>query len=167
MTDCAEKIYQLWVKLSLELNVIETNWFFSAEKGVGHKKDPMGYENVTKGSQSWGSSLPPSRMGVPPPPPPRRIGFPSWSLFLVYLVTLNDAKCWPLTLVCLEVEKGGQVWSIMPPSSQMHKSIYQTLQNVSTLILPTLIKGYYNMPAFCQQVLYHQYIWLNRVILLC
>ncbi len=54
MTDLAKKFDQLYVKLSLELNMIEINRFFSTESVVnkielGIKRDPMGSENVKKG----------------------------------------------------------------------------------------------------------------------
>ncbi len=56
MTVFCEKIDQLYVKLSLELNVIETNRFFLQKEGVnkielGIKRDPMGLENVKNGGQ--------------------------------------------------------------------------------------------------------------------
>ncbi len=55
MTDVGENVGQLSVKLSLELNMIETNRFFSAERRgpwdrVGHKNDRRELGNVKKGS---------------------------------------------------------------------------------------------------------------------
>ncbi len=56
MTDFCEKVNQFSVKLSLELNVIETNRFFLQKERVnkiklGIIRDPMGLENVKNGSQ--------------------------------------------------------------------------------------------------------------------
>ncbi len=56
MIDFCEKIDQLYVKLSLKLNVIETNRFFLQKERVntiefGIKGDPMGSENVKHGCQ--------------------------------------------------------------------------------------------------------------------
>ncbi len=58
------------IKLSLELNVIETKQFFLQKEGVsktelGIKNDPMGSENAKRG-QCWVSSQPVSSMIVPP-----------------------------------------------------------------------------------------------------
>ncbi len=56
MTDLCEKIYQLKVILSLELNVIETNRFILQKEWLNRieleiKSDPMGSENVKNRGQ--------------------------------------------------------------------------------------------------------------------
>ncbi len=60
MTDFCEKIDQIYVKLSLELNVIETNRSFLQKKrgsirlSWAYKRDPMGLEHVkNRGSIEW------------------------------------------------------------------------------------------------------------------
>ncbi len=64
LTDFAERFDKMYVKLSVELNMIEINRFFFTEKrGVirlswPYKSDPTRSEHVKKVGQSWGSSLP-------------------------------------------------------------------------------------------------------------
>ncbi len=71
MTYFCYKLDQLYAKLSLALNIIDTNLFFSSESvcqydQVWHKKGPNGIGKRPKGGQSWGISLPSSSIGVLP-----------------------------------------------------------------------------------------------------
>ncbi len=72
MIDFAEKVDQIVIKLSLQLNVIETNHVFLQERGVNKikmdiKRDPMGSKNVKKGGQSRGKSPTTFKCTLPPP----------------------------------------------------------------------------------------------------
>ncbi len=73
-----EKLDKLYVKLSLELNVIETSQIFFCRKSqkmveLGIKTRPNGISKMKKGGQLWRSSLPLSSMGLPPPLPPPEV----------------------------------------------------------------------------------------------
>ncbi len=68
MTDLGEFFLSTFGQIVCGTKCDRDKPFFSAKKGVhkiklGIKRDPVGWENVKKGSQLQGSSLPPSRMG--------------------------------------------------------------------------------------------------------
>ncbi len=110
MTDVGENVGQFSVKLSLELNMIETNRFFSAERRgpwdrVGHKNDRRELGNVKKGSI------------------PRR--FPT-----IFKYGKATSGLYPLWHVCLEKQCGVTYAPIMKVACEYYSShCYAHLSN--------------------------------------